>query len=390
MIFNYIHKINFYNSIFENGRIPIAYKKLLLKKDDTLLFTSTEVPHELKDIHSYELFPNYLAYNIADKLELQKVFQKKGYAIDLKEYIDINDYLKKHCKGNFRNNILRSVKRIETSFNIKYKHFYGEINNEVYTVLMSALLDMLTKRFEQRSDKNIILENWDYYLETTQELILRKKASLFVIYNETQPIAISLNHHFGPVLYFSIPSFDLDYSKFTLGNVVIYKMVAWCIQNQILLFDMGYGGFENKRNWCNTTYNFEHHIIYSSKAFLGKALTFLIKYKYLSINYLISKNINVHYRQLRHKMNRKKVARPAQNFTYKFEGLSAVTDEQKLTMLPINMNEKENNYLIKPTYDFLYLHKEHIDDITIFAIQNEINTFVVIGKNKVAKIISSK
>ena len=106
---------------------------------------------------------------------------------------------------------------------------------------MNRLEKMLIKRFEQRNDVSQTLTQWDRYKEMYFSLINEKRASLFVIYHENTPIVISLNHHFQGRLFSAISSYDIDFGKFSLGSVEIYKKLDWCIANQHQSYEMGMG-----------------------------------------------------------------------------------------------------------------------------------------------------
>ena len=146
-------------------------------------------------INVWAYFPNYLTATIVPHLQCNKVFQKSGFAINIEGYNNALEYLKKQFNSTPRKTFLRSLNRLESSFNINYKTFYGHISTEEYDSLMHALHQMLTKRFQQRRERNKTLDNWDYYANNFQSIINEKQGSLFVIYKGDKPIEISINFH---------------------------------------------------------------------------------------------------------------------------------------------------------------------------------------------------
>lgn len=127
---------------------------------------------------------------------------------------------------------------------------------------MEKLFEILTIRFNQRNENHQSIHNlkdYTWYKVFTHKW---KKASLFVIYNGETPVQISLNYHFNKILFISIPSFDIAYSKFSLGNISIYKILEWALYNDYDLLDLEYGSLEYKRQWSNHVYSFDDHIIY--------------------------------------------------------------------------------------------------------------------------------
>ncbi|MCF8273413.1 MAG: GNAT family N-acetyltransferase [Flavobacteriaceae bacterium] len=311
------------------------------------------------------------------------MFQKHGYAANLNHCKSIDEYMAMNFKSSFRNNVKRSVKRLETSFDITYNMFFGKITYEAYNSLMTSFHDLLSKRFQQLKLKNVTLENWTYYFNIAYQRINNKEASLFVMYKDQEPIAFSLNFHFDTVFYFAIPTFNADFSKFTLGNVVIYKNLEWCLNNGVSLFDMGYGGFENKINWCNTTYHFETHIFFKPKNLMGYAYTSILKYKYKLINYLLAKNVNV---LIRNMMNMVKGEKSYQQLTYKSTEIDRPLSLEDPQITLIEDYHKIYAFLNKPLYDFLYIHHDSIKHIKIYKFKHEPDTFLITGTKNQSKI----
>lgn len=374
-----IKKQDFYSSFFEKNNIPVAYKSIAFK--DQKIYTSQATSNNLKSTYSYTYVPDYITCAPKHKLKIKNIFLKHGYAANLSNYKTIDDYVKTAFKSSFRNNIKRSLKRTELCLNIDYKMYYGAIEQENYNNLMQLFHKMLSKRFNNVNARNLTLENWDFYEKNAYSLILQKKACLFVIYNNNTPIAFSLSFVFDKIFYFAIPTFNLDYSKFTLGNVVIYKNLEWCINHKFKLFDMGYGGFENKVNWCDTTYNFEHHIISKQNNLRANLHAFFLTYKYKLINFLIDKKVNIKIRKFLNKLKKTPV-QPIITFNI----TSCDKTYSKNNLLAIDLDSENYQYLKKPLNDFLYSNQEKIVDVSIFKIKEENNTYLIKGNKKQIKI----
>ncbi|MFS4457195.1 hypothetical protein [Maribacter sp. 2304DJ31-5] len=64
---------------------------------------------------------------------------------------------------------------------------------------------------------------------------------------------------------------------------MVIKQVEWCIANDYAIYDFSKGSLPYKKQWCNQTYNFEHHIFYDSKDIKSKltavGLTYLLRFK---------------------------------------------------------------------------------------------------------------
>ncbi|WP_298537832.1 GNAT family N-acetyltransferase [uncultured Algibacter sp.] len=380
MKLNFIKTKDFYKELFEKSNIPDGYIAISHKNEKETSIGLSELKKKVFKIYSYQYAPSYLNFELDSSLFIRKIFLKQGYAANLQEVNSIDDYLKNHCKTNFRGNARRSVKKIEACLDIDYKMYFGELSENLYYSLMDDFQRMLIKRFEQRNDRNLVLENWEYYLRNTRDLIINKKASLFVVYNKDKAIAFSLNFHFKSVFYFAIPTFDIDYYKFAPGNVVIYKNLEWCISNGYSFFDMGYGGFENKINWCNTTYNFDHHVLYKKNSLIVNIYSTFLRYKYYLINFILSKNLNNLL-----KANKKKKKKSFQ-MPYLFTKIDDSLFLNKDDLMAIDLKKDFRPFLKRPLYDFLYLNNEYIKDVLVYEVINETSVYIIKGLNNQIKI----
>ena len=367
------NKANFYTSFFEKGKIPYAYREIYFN-NKVLRSNSSAIEND--SINSITLFPNYLQASVEAKKQT-KIFQKKGFAIDLTEVETPEDYQKKFCSRNFRDNTKRRLNRLENCFNIHYKMYDGHISREEHAVLMDSMHTMLKERFAQRKDNNPILDNWSYYLENSWACINQKTATLFVIFSDDTPIALSLNYLQTPIYYFGVPAFDLDYYKFSLGNLLIFKQLEWCFENGFTFFDMGYGDLEYKRQWCNTDYAFEHHL-------LGSAVLYgsVLKMKYKVLNYLIDHNVNKYYHRL------KRVFKQQEDDVVLEDFVLEPVDKTNLTDT-IAIEETEWTQLKRPIIEFLYSSKENINNLNYYKSHDNSHTFFIKGLKNVTKLTFS-
>lgn len=367
--------LDFYSTLTENNQVLPYYKSLSINNGIDIFAEDNQFQNEISKTISVKLFPLYLFPNLHDVrgLEIKKVPQKKiiGYAIDLKNIKTIDDFLTQEYSKSFRANIRRLKKRFEECFTVSYRMFYGKISKEKYNLYMSELHKMLTIRFDQRNESNDILENWDFYLDSTYNLINQKKASIFVIYENNIPVHICINHHFNNLLFVSIPSYDIDYSKFALGNISIYKLLEWAIENNYAVLDMAYGTLEYKRRWSNFTYDFEHHILYDKTVWLQRIGATVETKKIQFKNFLKRYNIDEHIKKLKNLKNRK-------NTTYieiEYQ-LSETRNINVDRLTEINIYSFDLQNLKKIVFDFLYAEKLHIEKVKVFKTDSE-NQFII-------------
>lgn len=379
------NKSIFHDTISQQHYVNEAYQSLALTHNQKKIYRSQSTPFKLNDtVLNVALFPNYLISELIEikGIEVVKMPQLKikGYAIIISDYNDFETMFKSVYKKSFRSNIMRFVNRLEACFNVRYKLFYGDIATSDYNNLMVALKGMLTTRFNQRNDSNKILNNWQYHLDSTLDMIRRKNASLFVIYNNDVPIHICINYHFNGILFVAIPSFDIDYSKFSLGNISIYKLLEWAVNNNYQVLDMAQGTLEYKRRWSTLIYSFSHHIIYNKLSFKSK-LTAQIEIKKLQLkNYLKSKNIDDSVAAIKQKL---KKPNQFKDQAFVFED---VDKEVALKQTLITVNKQVNAHLLKPVYDFMFITKTHAESVAVYK-TNLHSEYLICGAQEAKKII---
>lgn len=365
-----LYKTNFYHNLFVKNKYPNIYASIKSNINSISINCKTTNDFELEDYDTLviELFPSYLSYQVDSRyaFDLQKIFRVKGHCIRINKEENIEEYLKTNFKPNFRTSMRRRLKGLETCFDITYRMFYGYIKESEYNLIMNSLHTMLIRRFNQRNDNNLILNNWEDYYNTALAMINTKKASLFVIYDDTKPIQISLSYHNDEILFLAIPSYDIDYAKFGLGNISVMKLLEWSIINEYSIIDMGFGSFDYKVKWCNKTYDFEHHLFYTKSSIHSRALVYFIGVKTKLINYLISKKVNVYYNQLKTFFLGKKKSDIKK---YNKEIVDTNSIELNKSNIIYPRKDKSFSFLKSALYDFLYIYQEHASKVEVYELE---------------------
>ena len=361
---------NFYIKFIEEHTIPPYYKSLITNYNKQPFYTAVPtIAATPKTICvSVKLFPKYLepSFHNREQLGVHRVFQKdvNGCAIHIKSKIPVGDFLRNEYSKKFRTSINRSVNRFEQCLNYSYSMITEGIEEKAYHILMETLRELLIYRFNQRNEPNDILTHWEYHYSLTYKLMNAKKASMFVIYHNNKPINICINHHFKEILFISIASFNHNFSKFSLGNISIYKILEWALANNYELLDMGYGDLEYKRNWSNYPYAYENHIIYTKKWNYSLAANIeasKIKFKNFLKTYKVAEKLNTLKVLLR---KNKATLNNYTSFTIEDAAPYAIHN------LPsISLESEAFEFISKAVYDSLFLQSVHIDSISVFEIK---------------------
>jgi len=335
-----------------------------------------------KQVYSVSYVPEYVETVPINKVNFKiKSFKSvKGYSVWLRGCKTMNDFLPS-LRRSQRKSLSRSLKKLDSCFDMKYKMYHGKISKENYSFLMDTLKSMILRRFEQRGETSENIALWDKIYSTSFELINTGKASLFVGYNDTEPISISLNYHYNKILFGYVTSYNIDYSKFSLGQIGIYKRLEWCLSNGYELFEMGWGDLAYKKWWSNNIYNFRHEFIFPKNSPLAYLQVMLYGYKTEIMAYLISKRVNIYYRNLKNILSRKQSSYDTDHY-YTLEDIK-LDEIDFQNNAPIVLSDTPLPKSI--IYDFLFLSGERPENIRVYALDDGEN--YLIKSNKMAKKI---
>jgi len=379
--FKFVDGVNFYKSRFS---LFINVGKNLTKgntykinnyedyKNNTFIIYDV-LPHLRKE-------PHYLPENIG----VLKSKQYPGYLIHIDKFKNIDDYLLNTFSKNTRMKMRKFTKRLDECFDISTKMFFGNIDKTEYDELIEDFMFLLQKRYSEKqiSYNNMQPSEWNFYKEVAYPLILEKKASLFVVYDKENPIAITYNYHTEDSLIDAITVFDIDYSKFNIGYVNNLKILNWCFDNNLKILDFSKGYFDYKKRMSTLEYDFEYHIIFDKKSIKTK----LIAHAYYSFlefkTYLRNKNIGVKFHEFTYSLKNKKQLKPREVEIIKLDKLPNSIELNKINI------EKDTNYtfLTKYVNDFLYLVVKPYTKIELFKVISEKKTYILSSDSLIQQI----
>ncbi|BFP42746.1 hypothetical protein FGF1_35910 [Flavobacteriaceae bacterium GF1] len=347
------------------------------------LLAIAPAPSPDKHIYSFTYVPDYIKAEISNPdLWKEKTFPSvNGYAICLHDCPSIEDYLRNNLKSR-RKAINRAVKRLETCFNISYKVFQKNTTEDEYHFLMGKLKTMIIKRFEQRGQKSDSLAVWDKVVSTSLDLIKQGKASLFVIYDEDNPIVISFNYNYDTMLFSYISSYDIDYAKFSPGQIEIYRQLEWCINNGYTQYDMGWGDMAYKKWWSNKIYRFNHHILYPKHSIPGFLYALRKGNKSRIFAFLIAKGVNTRLNKIKKILRQDhKISNNGPQYTFGEATLSPSESWEE-----IDLRTKELPISKQIINDFLFLTQEHSEDVSLHYSKTK-DIYALKGKKEVKTIV---
>jgi hypothetical protein len=337
----------------------------------------------IRDIPSYY---NLNEISETSPLKLKKIFQYEGYKTEIKEYDDIEHYIKTIFKSNSRSKLRKNIKRLEACFDVKYVMYRGSISKEDFNVIFNKFYELLERRYANKQEScgelNPVL--WNYYCELAYAMILENTASLFVIYNDIKPIGIMFNYHFDNILIEGLKVLDIDYLKFNIGHTTTFKLIDWCFKNNIETYDFTYGDFEHKRRWSSSTYRSSHHLFYDSKSIKARLLAKVIE-SYFNFKRIIrEKKLIKKYHDFRHRLTINKHNDTLRLKPYKVELESDVPPSSEMILLDINSDKYMSQR--KAIYDYLYMHPEPANTFKLFKSNKIDDEYYAFGENSTLNI----
>lgn len=347
-----------YRSISNSFTGNFVYQKALPLK---ALSNNGQRPMVLTSVPSY----------INTKLDLgsdtviKKVKTFPGSLIKLSVYESYEEYLKKNFAQKGRSHFIKSQNLLDECFTVRYKIYYGSIEEEEYQIIFNAFEQMQAKRFEERGMRYHTDPMLSEYRAKTLGLVRSKEACISVIYNGDRPIAISLNYILGKIVHGFTKTFDSAYSKFSLGNIELLNVIKWCFDEGFEVFDFMKGEYSYKSRFADTSYPFLIETIYSKKEALsrvwGHSVFFGLKLFYFVYHATKSiRSINTQ-KSTDSSKNNIKVQKTLLDST------TVGSDEKR-----VHFNEIQSQYIQRAICDYCYRRREQMDSLKFYKKRDRI------------------
>lgn len=384
-----INNIDFMFEIAFNKRLPSFYKSIFLLNNNGFLLSNKQLKTLEIDSDIYTVYDVPSHFKISQNempaaIRVKKIIQHKGFYIDLNGYQNTESYLKDQFSRSTLQALRSGKKRLETCFNISYKMYFGSIDKSDYNFLFKSFYEMLKLRANEKGIKNRNLQHWDLYTKKVYEMILKKEASLFVIYDGEKPINISLNIHLKDIVFLFITTYNIDYFKFRIGHTNWAWLIDWFLKNNVKFIDFSKGNTAYKKRWTNREYNFEYHLFYDSTKVLTKLKVSVLEKKLQLLQFLRNKNINDYFYTTSNKL--KKTKAYIHQKKHKFIEVDLLPNKNELSEIHIQQ-ENQFGFLRPIIYQYLYLKSTNIKDVNIYSSTKKENEFFIKNKNKFLKLL---
>lgn len=365
---------NFTTYFFEKGQLLSFYKLENNEQDLFKLEKDNQVKNKSK-IYTIDLVPPFFKLNLEQNFSFFSYNYFEGFACDLKQFLNAQDYLSKQQGSKTKKNLNRRIKKLEKCFPINYKIFNEDISQALYYDLMAALKAMIIIRFKQRNIVHGDIADWDFYTDTCYKMLKSKKACLYVIYNADEPIAISINYLSNTIFESAISSYNIDYAKFGLGNILVYKKIEWCFENGYTMLNMRWGDYPYKREWCNYVYKYESHVVFKKSSINSFVKAFFIFIKNRCVLFAIKNKSLI--RQFMFFKAKEKI--PARQIVNDYEIIKKHPENIEKNDV-VDFKNEEFKFIHKAVIDFQYISNQTSESIKIYPQDSKI--FLIEGLTK--------
>lgn len=338
------------------------------------------------DVPTYFNLDNFIL-NSNSSLRLIKLFQYKGFLMNISSFKDYEEYIRSQFNSKNRREFKSNIRRLEDCFNIKYSFLHGNISKTDFDIAFNHFYKLLNKRFsdKQTNYHHLSETKWNFYKELVFEMLQNKQASLLIIYSDDIPIGITLNFHSENILFETITVFDPDYYKFSIGKTSIIKLLEWCFENNYKISDFSKGDFDYKHKWANYEYDFNYHIFYDSSSLKSILTAKFVELFFKTKLFLREKNINLLYRKCIYFVNDKLKRNNDPGLKYKTEKIDNFMNSDDFKL--IDYTENKFSYLLQSLYVFMYANPEPIKNIRVYQDSKSVKTFIIKGSKKAQKLI---
>ncbi len=103
-------------------------------------------------IYDVPTYFNFSKKNKPEDLSILRLTQYPGYLIQLEDFSDLNEYMLASFKKSSRYKLFKYKRKLETSFDIRYKTYCGEISKEEYDFVFSSFKTLINQEISAKKN----------------------------------------------------------------------------------------------------------------------------------------------------------------------------------------------------------------------------------------------
>lgn len=154
--------------------------------------------------------------------------------------------------SNLRKNIKKRLKKLEKDFRkveLKSYEDFGTVDEA-----MRTFFKLHQKRWSYRNMPGVFntYAVQSFYIDIAKIFAEKGWLALYFLMVDDKPVAARYGFEYNNKMYFCLPGFDPEYSRYSPGHIMHLKVIERCIKKGISECDFLKGGEHYKFEWTNT------------------------------------------------------------------------------------------------------------------------------------------
>lgn len=214
-----------------------------------------------------EVFPFIMGSCLYYDYDVQDICPYIELPSNWDEYIETLD-------GKFRRNLNYETRRF-------FKDYDGTFSSvtdvDVLDSSMDKLIELHQKRWRKKRMPGAFYSKRirNFHKDVARAMLLKGALSLFELKDRAKVVSSLLSYHIGGKRYYYISGYDLDYSKRSVGTVILGLAIKFSIEAGDDTFDFLRGDEEYKKNWTSLKKK-NMRLVAANKSIAGKLFSYYI------------------------------------------------------------------------------------------------------------------
>jgi len=201
------------------------------------------------DVPETSIIPDLLP-KISKKLSITHE-TKKGVICPFISIPSSMDIFLKELNSKFRKNLRRCMKNLEKDYQrVELKRYdeFGSVEEA-----MKIYFELHQKRWKLKHMPGVFStqEVRDFYRDVAKLFAENGWLALYFLTANDESIAVQYCFEYEQKTYYALSGFDPDYSRYSIGNLIMAKVIEECIARKIKEYDLLKGSEQYKFYWTS-------------------------------------------------------------------------------------------------------------------------------------------
>lgn len=171
-------------------------------------------------------------------------------------YISIPDrtsLLTNSLSGHFRNSVQRCMRKLQREHGkveLVDSSGFGSITNAMNNFFRLHRERWLSKNMPGYFSEQV---RRDFHVDLAKSFAAKGWLALYFLTVDDDPVAVSYNYVYDNRMYSVLGGFDPEYSTYSVGNLLMARVLEECVRRRIREYDLMKGGESYKFEWAKTS-----------------------------------------------------------------------------------------------------------------------------------------